>query len=167
MIPTMIAPSPRVRGAYLRNVYERGWLTAAVDRVLRVLEGELAGQFDTIAFSGHSGAAVAYPLAAMGHPITCVRKRGENSRHPAARLKPEEKPGPYMTPVEGVIDRNLRYVIVDEQVCSGATVQRIQQEIAAVEPTVRCAGLIVYQNAFLSNRWMYEAEGVRCFECLP
>lgn len=144
-----------VKGSYMRSVYERGWLAAAVDRVDLQL-GELREHFDTIAFTGQSGSAIAYPLGVRGWPLTCVRKRSDNSHVMQGGSHP----------VEGVIGPRLRYIIVDEQICTGNTVRRIQEEIKDACPSMTCIGVLVYMKTLYWEE-RNNVEPLECWECLP
>jgi len=95
-------------------------------------------KFDAIAFTGSSGAAIAFYLG-IEHkiPLIYVRKKNEDS---------------HGYPVEGTTDAGIikKYLIVDDFVQSGATVNRIITEI----------------KEYAVSRFAYPAEpvGVFCFE---
>lgn len=76
--------------------------------------------FQALAFSGESGASIAYPLSAILRiPLICVRKKGV--RRPHAEF-PVEYP---KTPVIKT------YAMVDDCISSGQTFRRIQQQITS------------------------------------
>lgn len=97
-------------------------------------------KFDSIAFSGYSGCAMAYPVGMLtGIPLICVRKDKENSH--AATL------------VEGGKDRDhQKYLIIDDFVSSGTTIKRIMDEISKRDESQRqvmqrkckCVGVLLY-----------------------
>lgn len=157
MIPRdehLLHKAHHTRTQYLSHIYGRGALSETVNRLDRLLE-TLRGEFDTIAFMGHSGAAVGFPLGAMGWPITCVRKRGEQSHHIAAQG---------MCPVEGTVGDGLRALLIDDQVGTGATVDRIVYELGQLNMV--CAGVVVYQfSLFSSARSHLDGRGLRYWEC--
>jgi adenine/guanine phosphoribosyltransferase-like PRPP-binding protein len=75
-------------------------------------------QVDLIAFTGVSGAALAFPLAyKLNMPILCIRKDGDKNH------SNEE--------IEGNIPNNhpINYIIIDDCIYSGATIDRIKKQI--------------------------------------
>ena len=91
--------------------------------------------FDTIAFSGMSGAAMAFILAnEMKLPLLCVRKKGESSHY-----------------VNGYEDRILegnltteKFLLVDDFISSGKTVNYMLDCIKKDIPTAVCVGMLMY-----------------------
>lgn len=103
-----------IRTEYLDPVFDG----EKFQQTLKLLELAMAAyraDFDAIAFTGVSGAAVAFPLSdRLKAPLLCVRKKGENA-HFAGTL-------------EGYIYAS-RYCIVDDQISSGRTLERIIREV--------------------------------------
>jgi hypothetical protein len=95
--------------AYLRDVFEE--TTAVVERIAKRLEGK---DYDTIVGTGISGALLLLML------------RDRLKKHVAIVRKPHDGSHSYNW-VEGTL--GARYVIVDDQVASGATVNRIVNTI--------------------------------------
>lgn len=94
-------------------------------------------QFDSLAFSGMSGALFAPMLArSLGKELIMVRKRADQSRH---------NPGVNHSPfaVEGFSGCKL-YVIVDDTVSMGGTVRHIVTEIKSFAPDAQCVGIFCY-----------------------
>lgn len=92
-----------------------------------------AGGYEAIAGSGHSGlpliGAVAYRL---GIPMIAVRKSDERPKGDTSR-------------VNGVLPhRSLRYAIVDDIICSGETILRVEANVAHVFPQAKLAGVILH-----------------------
>lgn len=130
----MNAAKPKT--TYLRQVYDTDLFQRTMREVL-VLVRNIRHSFDAIAFRGHSGAAVAYPLSyALNIPLLCVRKPG-NTKH-------------YIRETEGHVDAG-RYLIVDDFVDSGETIRKILQ----VLPYGSCKGLLLYKSKFT---WRNTAE---------
>jgi adenine/guanine phosphoribosyltransferase-like PRPP-binding protein len=98
----------------------------------------ISDSFDAIAFSGNSGAMVA-PLLAMqlDKYLVLVRKPHDGGHSTDA--------------VEGVVEPNFRYIIVDDCVCSGATAVRIQCQILRRSPGAECVGLLAYNDRRFSD----------------
>ncbi len=91
--------------------------------------------FDTIAFCGMSGAAMSFILAhEMNLPLLCVRKKGESSHY-----------------VNGYDDRMLegnltteKYLLVDDFISSGKTVNYILDTIKKDIPNAKCVAMLMY-----------------------
>jgi len=73
-------------------------------------------KFDAIAYRGHSGSLIAAPLAfILKKSLILVRKPSDARHSPFA--------------VEGCTKKNCRYIIVDDFICNGHTVEAIREEI--------------------------------------
>jgi len=93
-----------------------------------------AGGYEAVAGSGHSGlplcGAVSYRL---GIPMIAVRKDDERPKGDSYR-------------VNGVLPhRPLRYAIIDDFICSGETIERIDAQVAYKFPQATLAGLVLYR----------------------
>jgi len=106
-----------IRTDYLSHVFYPDQFKVMVEKAekrLRELDGHTP--FDSIAFTGVSGAALAFPLAlALDKTLLCVRKKKSESSH-----SPFEVEGNYSSEC---------YVIVDDFISSGKTVMEIQRSI--------------------------------------
>lgn len=103
-------------------------------------------EFDTIAFSGISGAAIAFILSHwMDVPLLCVRKKGENSHYHqgGGRL------------LEGNIQDMRKYIIVDDFIASGATCNHIIDSIRDGNTRAKCVGMLMYR-AYESHKWTHQ-----------
>jgi orotate phosphoribosyltransferase len=91
-------------------------------------------EFDTLAFSGVSGAAVGFVLAhLLDKEVIIVRKPDERRRA-----------GQHYN-VEGYI-KAKRYIIVDDIVASGTTAARVIRGVRVVAPTAELVGILTYDN---------------------
>lgn len=99
-----------IRTHYLDGVYTPRFMKL-VPETLKVLKSfRRKHDFDAIAFTGSSGAALAFPLSFfMKVPLIHVRKM--DGSH-------------YQEPIEGSVS-SKRYVIVDDMISSGNTINRI------------------------------------------
>jgi orotate phosphoribosyltransferase len=95
-------------------------------------------KFDAIAFRGQSGAGIAYPVSMVtGIPLIHVRK--------------ETCKGTHGQPVEGPNYRVKRYVILDDFIGQGTTVNTIIKKIDRqcrqddLDP-MTCVGILLYDN---------------------
>lgn len=92
-------------------------------------------KFQAIAFSGMSGAALAFPLGyLMDLPLLCVRKNSSHSFYT----------------VEGMLEISS-YIIVDDFIDSGFTLDYILKSIRQEQakknlPLAECKGIILYKN---------------------
>jgi orotate phosphoribosyltransferase len=76
-------------------------------------------KFDALAFSGSSGAAIAFPAAVeLCIPIIYVRKKGEKSH------------GDEIETTLADFDDDIKYLIVDDFICEGGTVTRIYKKLS-------------------------------------
>ena len=135
----------RCSGYHEKNYAPRS-LKAQVKRVVRNLKKlQKKVKFDAIAFSGLSGAAVAYPVSALGgfHLITVRKSRAKS----------------HGGHVEGSEKRNIqRYIILDDFVGKGTTVTTIVRTIINLktfgDETPECVGVAVYDKV-LSTKSVY------------
>ena len=90
-------------------------------------------QFDAIAYRGNSGALIAPGVAiALNKPLILVRKNNENSHSSYS--------------VEGYVRPECSYIIVDDFVSSGATIEAITVDITQEVPDTLCVGVFLYEK---------------------
>lgn len=131
----------QIKTGYLEPIFNVKRFSALVEQTI-VVATDLRDKykFDTIAFSGVSGSAMAYILSyTLKLPLICVRKAGEPSHYPNEGFKTLD-PGDYF---EGNLDVK-KYLIVDDRICSGATVNRIRSSIEDRVPTAKCSAILLY-----------------------
>lgn len=110
-------PVHRVSSCYTHNIWEPERLAQVVARTAAALDAAKAegAPFTALAFTGTSGSAVAFPLAAMhGWPIVHIGKRVDES-HACTKYR-------------GAVEFS-HYAIVDDFTDTGATIGRIMSEI--------------------------------------
>lgn len=107
--------------AYLECIFNLSSYKTTVDTCAKILkEVKRDTPIDSIAFSGSSGAAMAYPLSyLLDLKLLSVRKKNDES-HFSALFKNET--------FEGVTD-SKNYVVVDDCCDTGKTLVRISKEI--------------------------------------
>lgn len=115
---------------YLEKVYDpkvyRFNIREMKDKIVKFKK---KNKFDTIAFSGHSGAAYAYPLSVqLKCDLICIRK---------------SKTARYDAKFEGNEDCQ-NYIIVDDCIDTGVTVKRIQKEISKHSPQANLQAIFLY-----------------------
>ena len=103
-------------------------------------------EYDTLAFSGYSGALIAPMLAlAVGKDMVLVRKKGD------VRASSYD--------VEGY--KNIKkYIIVDDFVCSGDTAKRIIKGVKDFAPDAKCLGVLSVQE-LAPHGYRHELERVK------
>ena len=121
-------------------------LNQIVQSVLRVMERNSFCQasIDAIVCSGVSGAGVAFPLSMLTRiPVFIVRKEREQS-HSSCNVE--------CSSIATFQKRTLNYLVVDDFICSGATVQRILDYMTSIKSryhevkNINCQGLLLYMN---------------------
>jgi orotate phosphoribosyltransferase-like protein len=91
-------------------------------------------EFDTIAFTGSSGSALAYILShEINIPLMCVRKKHDGSH--------------FQNGGNGRLEGNMeskRYMIVDDFICSGETIHDIMSTIKVYIKNAECVSILLY-----------------------
>lgn len=136
---TAAARPPFILSSYLDACFDPNTRRKIISNTVQALLPHRL-EFDTIAFRGISGALVAPEVAQYLQKHLLLVRKGEN-RHSSYE-------------VEGNL-RTQKYVIVDDIVCSGDTIDAIRREIAEAqrrrdEPLGECFGIALY---------MFEREG--------
>lgn len=124
----------RIQTSYLDKVYRVSKFTKTIDRATKALKAfHKKNPFDAIAFTGTSGAALAYPLSyKLGIPLICIRKSVADN-HSGMRL-------------EGCVSAK-RYIIVDDCIESGSTVRKIQKFVKKELEKAQLIGILLYSHS--------------------
>lgn len=127
-----------INSSYLSDVFDPSKLTTVVNRtVQQVTNIRHKLPFEAMAFTGMSGASVAFPVSYLtGIPLLAVRKDSDGSHHAS-----------YEGLLEGATKANT-YVIFDDQISTGDTVHRIVNKITEKNPGARCVGIILWQSSY-------------------
>lgn len=135
----MRKPKLRISSGYLTPVYDVKRLPNIIDKMEGLIKKlQKRKRVDAIAFTGTSGAAVAYPLSVkMGIPLICIRKAADASHY--SRL------------YEGVTGVQ-QYIIVDDCIDSGDTVRRIKKEVKNHCPKAKPIGIFLYNHDYWRTR---------------
>lgn len=117
---------------YLHPVYDPKFFKKVVNRTASIIKKMLIKiGFDTIAFTGSSGAAIAYPVSyKLDIPLTHIRKG--RSHHCSYQ-------------VEGRYDIE-KYIILDDRVDSGDTLLRIIKSINKAIHEPELVGIVLYNE---------------------
>lgn len=115
---------PEVFQAYVSNTVE----------IVTDLKSRL--KFDAIAFTGVSGAAMAFPVSYItGIPLICVRKQEQSHG------KMIEGHGNFK-----------KYLILDDFICTGTTICRILEQLEEI----KCVGIVVWNREVFQNKFERE-----------
>lgn len=142
---------PMYRSAgYIDSFIDPAKLEVQVDLCIRALSPQLE-KFDSIAFSGMSGALIAPPVAmALGKELIMVRKEGQSTH--SSRI------------VEGNY-ASRKYIIVDDFRASGATEDYIFNQIKLTIPNAEYMGFLGGAEYRLNDANLRSSNGV--WELLP
>lgn len=126
-----------IQTSYLEHVFTPDIFPRTVDNTIKKAEWlKKETGFDTIAFSGISGSAIAFILSHwLDIPLLCVRKRGENSHYHAGGGRI----------LEGNVRDVKKYIITDDFIASGATCNHIIESIRDGNSSARCVGMLMYR----------------------
>jgi adenine/guanine phosphoribosyltransferase-like PRPP-binding protein len=128
-----------IKSDYLGTIYEVNQFSRLVKKFATALKKfKTKNPFDAIAFTGTSGAAIAYPISALLKiPLICVRK-GTNNH--------------YKRPIEGCITAD-RYVIVDDFISMGSTMKKITRAIKKEMPRALPVAIFLYTSGSSVKEW--------------
>jgi adenine/guanine phosphoribosyltransferase-like PRPP-binding protein len=137
----------QIRTDYLGKVYGKGFLEL-VPKTARKLRAILRKHpFDAIAFTGSSGAALAYPMSYfLKLPLIHVRKG--NSHY-------------YGGKIEGTIS-SKRYLIIDDFIDSGRTMKRVIKTIGKALPKAKVVAICLYSSS-RENDMLIDGENIPVF----
>ena len=127
------------RTSYLRSVFDHEAFQKTVERTHKLAKKlRKAHHFDTVAFCGMSGSAMAFILAdKLKLELLAVRKPGEASH--------------YVREMNGfLIEGNTlaeRYLLVDDFICSGNTISFMLKTIHNEVPKAQCVAMIMYATS--------------------
>ena len=137
------------KSKYLHMVYDNYWFPQVIDHAEKALRifGKKT-RFQALAFSGMSGAAIAFPLALrLNKKLMCVRKK-DNSH--------------YKGSFEGDLD-SKKYVIVDDCIETGKTIKRIKKAVERNTDSVLAAIYLYDQREDRNLEVMETYQGVPVF----
>lgn len=132
--------------SYLQHVFDPALFQRSVDKTLAAAERlQKCYGYDTIVFSGMSGAAMAFMLSHwMNVPLLCVRKKGDSSHYVSSTRR-------YL---EGNAQDVRKYLIIDDFISSGATVQYMIDTIKEANYSAECVGMLMYAS-YSDRQWTH------------
>jgi len=123
---------------YLKKIFDPTLFKRTVRKVVKkVREIQKTTPFNAIAFTGQSGAAMAYPVACKTELfLICVRKVGEKC---------------HGQQIESANNRDIKnYIIIDDLMGTGATVMRIREQLKEVD-IGDCVGIVLYDGTSIRS----------------
>lgn len=128
-----------IQTSYLQKIYRTDQFIKTVKlAATKIRKFRRKVKFDAIAFTGSSGAGLAYPLSyILGIPLICVRKTPSNSH--------------YRIRLEGCVAAG-RYIIVDDFIESGRTIDSIRRAIKSKNTAADCVGIYLYNDGAITPR---------------
>jgi len=128
--------------SYLRKVLDPSSLTRVTRQIAKVLNNQ---QFDAIAISGLSGLLVGPVVSVtMKKPLVVVRK--DETSHSSYEIE---------TSLPNGVTWN--YIILDDLICLGHTVERIISTIGRQFSQTKCVGIVLY-HACCINKWVRNSD---------
>lgn len=140
-----------IRTNYLGSVYEPDKFPETVKSTLKRIRRFIKknGKFDAIAFTGTSGAALAYIVAhKLNVGLICVRK--DSKAH-------------FRGKVEG-IQSAKEYIIIDDFIDSGKTVTSILDNVKKFSPKARCSAIFLYDEGY-DDTFEYGKRNIPTYGC--
>jgi hypoxanthine phosphoribosyltransferase len=133
-----------IKSTYLKPLFNPEWYSSIVDQSIETAKELLVKHpFDTIVFSGLSGSAIAFTIAHSlnSFPLLVVRKKEDQSHY---------------STVKGNLEGNIglkRYLLVDDFIDTGATVDYIIRSIRKEKPRAQCVAMMMYlqHSAYLTH----------------
>jgi orotate phosphoribosyltransferase len=121
-----------IESDYLFSMFCNKTFVEKIDRAVVALEiFRKRTKFDSIAYTGVSGSLCAIPISyIMKIPLICVRKSLKNSHSSSY--------------VEGYMGK--RYIIIDDFISSGKTINRILNKVSDSIEDSKCVGILLYMR---------------------
>lgn len=131
----MASINSKIESCYLHKIYEPNRFKKTVDDTIKtVIALNKEKKINAIAFTGTSGAALAYPVSyATGIPLLCVRKSTKDNH--------------YREKLEGYT-RPKNYIIIDDCVCTGTTIKKMVKAISSYSPNSKLSALVLYADRY-------------------
>ena len=126
----------KIHSGYMKNVFNPDTFPRIIDSAFKTAEKiRNKHPYDSIAFCGMSGCAMAFILAhKMGLPMLCVRKQETKSHFTNG--------GKF---VEGNLSAE-KYLIIDDFMAVGDTVRYIIKSIKNEVPVASCSAILLYSQ---------------------
>lgn len=125
---------------YLENIFVPELFQQLVPRAIQKARSiHVEHPYDAIAFTGTSGCSIGFILGyTLNIPIICIRKPDQESHYKSWSC--EE-----IRSFEG-FNAPQRYLIVDDGICSGKTVERIMTAINNSCGKCRCVAMLMFNS---------------------
>lgn len=127
-----------IKSDYLKVIYQIQDYKKLITQAAKIIKKfRTKNEFDAIAFTGTSGAALAYPVSAiLNIPLICIRK-GNNH---------------YGFPIEGCVSAK-KYIIIDDFISAGNTMKKIIKTIKNEMPDAQPVAIFLYTESRGVQNW--------------
>lgn len=146
----VVGKKVKTHSQYLGCIFENNRFQKLIPIVIeKVKEIRKLHPFDAIAFTGTSGAALAFILSyKLRIPLICVRRNKNDGHH----AKCPAWMSSYPSLLEGMMDAKS-YLIVDDFIEHGTTVNRIIGSINKLPKHGTCAAILLYSVPLSGKRF--------------
>lgn len=152
---------------YLEDVFNPELFQRLVPNAIKMSQDiHEESPYDAIAFSGTSGCSIGFILGySLNKPIVCIRKPDQESHYKNWSCEDERAFEGFNAP--------LRYLIVDDCIDSGRTVERIMETININCGKCRCVAMLMFNQPFYKQNFlpqdkvlaeMYK-DGINVYSC--
>lgn len=121
--------TPIISSDYLAEPMQLDKINDFLKRAVKFTKGY---NFDAFAFRGMSGALIAPLLAYKTKKTLLMVRKPKNEEFTHSRFQ-----------IEGDLSAK-RYIIIDDQMCTGETVRAIVKDVSEFVPEAKCLGAIFY-----------------------
>lgn len=144
---------PQIITDYLYKIYGIENFPRTINKAVKVLKKfHRKTPFEAIAFTGFSGAAIAFPLSyLLKKPLICIRRYRDGSHF-----------GSYGRVLEGCVNAKT-YIFVDDCIVSGKTARRVFARITKTK--AKCVGIYLYDDR-LAKRTEFNDVPIMGLKCL-
>jgi len=130
--------SHKIKSSYLKVLFDTKYSLRIKELVKVARKIKRKHPFDAIAFTGMSGAGVAFPLSfLLKVPLILIRKKGYSHSS-------DEIEGTY---------NSKRYLIVDDFIDSGETINKIIRTYHYYSPAAKPVAMLLYAEDEPRKRW--------------
>jgi adenine/guanine phosphoribosyltransferase-like PRPP-binding protein len=133
---------------YLEDVFNPELFQRLVPNAIKISQDiHEESPYDAIAFSGTSGCSIGFILGySLNKPIVCIRKPDQESHYKNWSCEDERAFEGFNAP--------LRYLIVDDGIDSGRTVERIMETININCGKCRCVAMLMFSQGLYKKIYL-------------
>ena len=144
----------KIDSSYLRETFDAKKVRVIVRAMTKMIK-ESGVEFDTVVFRGMSGALIAPILAYKLKKYVAVCRKESDGSHSGHSGR-----------IEGNVDIK-NFIIIDDFIDSGTTVEIILKTVKDCSPSSKCAGIFLYRSASCGSMFDCKGEKIPVFRhCL-